>query len=53
MLGGLTASTAFIGSLRTAASWIREFVRAHPKYRGDSVVSQEINYDLMVAIDEM
>ena len=41
------------GSLRTAASWIREFVRAHPKYRGDSVVSQEINYDLMVAIDEM
>ena len=26
---------------------------AHPQYRGDSVVSQEINYDLMVAIDEM
>ena len=28
-------------------------MRAHPQYRGDSVVSQEINYDLMVAVDEM
>ncbi|KAI0744210.1 glutamate-cysteine ligase catalytic subunit [Daedaleopsis nitida] len=41
------------GSLRTAASWIREFVRSHPAYRFDSVVSQEINYDLMVAVDGM
>ncbi|TBU33641.1 glutamate-cysteine ligase catalytic subunit [Dichomitus squalens] len=41
------------GSLRTAASWIREFVRTHPAYKFDSVVSQEINYDLMVAIDEI
>ena len=41
------------GSLRTAASWIREFVRSHPAYKFDSVVSQEVNYDLMIAIDEM
>ena len=31
----------------------REFVLSHPAYKFDSVVSQEINYDLMVAIDEM
>ncbi|KAI0368347.1 glutamate-cysteine ligase catalytic subunit [Pilatotrama ljubarskyi] len=41
------------GSLRTAASWIRDFVRSHPAYKFDSVVSQEINYDLMVAVDEI
>ncbi|KAM5540208.1 hypothetical protein V8D89_006027 [Ganoderma adspersum] len=41
------------GSLRTAASWIREFVRSHPEYKFDSVVSPEVNYDLMIAIDEI
>lgn len=41
------------GSLRTAASWVRDFVRSHPAYKFDSVVSQEINYDLLVALDEM
>lgn len=32
---------------------MRDFVRSHPSYKFDSVVSQEINYDLMVAVDEM
>ncbi|KAG6866759.1 hypothetical protein C0991_011418 [Blastosporella zonata] len=41
------------GSLQTPATWIREFVRSHPDYKHDSVVSQEINYDLMKAVDEM
>ncbi|OCH87055.1 glutamate-cysteine ligase catalytic subunit [Obba rivulosa] len=41
------------GSLKTAATWIREFVRSHPEYKFDSVVSQEINYDLVVALDEI
>ncbi|PSR76507.1 hypothetical protein PHLCEN_2v8410 [Hermanssonia centrifuga] len=41
------------GSLRTPATWIRNFVRSHPDYKFDSVVSQEINYDMMVAIDEI
>jgi glutamate--cysteine ligase catalytic subunit len=41
------------GSLETTATWIRNFVRSHPLYKFDSVVSQEINYDLLVAVDEM
>jgi len=41
------------GTLVTAATWIRNFVRAHPAYKFDSVVSQEINYDLMKAVDEI
>lgn len=41
------------GSLQTPATWIRNFVRSHPDYKYDSVVSQETNYDLLVAIDEM
>ncbi|KAH0827865.1 glutamate-cysteine ligase-domain-containing protein [Lanmaoa asiatica] len=40
-------------SLLTTARWMREFVRSHPSYKFDSVVSQEINYDLMVAVDEI
>jgi glutamate--cysteine ligase catalytic subunit len=41
------------GSLKTAATWIRDFVRSHPSYKFDSVVNKEINYDLVVAVDEM
>ncbi|KAG1731469.1 glutamate-cysteine ligase-domain-containing protein [Suillus paluster] len=41
------------GSLQTPATWIRNFVRSHPSYKYDSVVSQEINYDLLVAVDEI
>jgi glutamate--cysteine ligase catalytic subunit len=41
------------GTLQTPATWVRDFVRSHPAYKFDSVVSQEINYDLMVAVDEM
>ncbi|KAF8556400.1 GCS-domain-containing protein [Imleria badia] len=41
------------GSLVTTARWMRDFVRSHPSYKFDSVVSQEINYDLMVAVDEV
>lgn len=46
-------STPFLGTLQTPATWIRNFVRSHPAYKFDSVVSQEINYDLMVAVDNM
>lgn len=35
------------GKLLTAASWIRKFVTTHPKYNQDSIVSEEINYELM------
>jgi glutamate--cysteine ligase catalytic subunit len=41
------------GSLKTAATWIRDFVRSQPSYKFDSVVNKEINYDLVVAVDEM
>ncbi|RXW21302.1 hypothetical protein EST38_g4569 [Candolleomyces aberdarensis] len=41
------------GSLITAATWIRNFVQSHPDYKQDSVVSKEINFDLLVAIDEI
>jgi glutamate--cysteine ligase catalytic subunit len=39
--------------LITPAAWIRNFITSHPDYKKDSRVSDEINYDLAVAIDEM
>jgi len=41
------------GSLITTASWMRRFIRSHPDYKFDSVVSDGINYDLLKAVDEM
>ena len=41
------------GRLWTEARWIREFVAKHPAYKQDSVVSEEICYDLVKAVDEM
>ena len=41
------------GTLWTGAHWIREFVAKHPGYKQDSVVSEEICYDLVRAIVEM
>ncbi|KIL62572.1 hypothetical protein M378DRAFT_12774 [Amanita muscaria Koide BX008] len=41
------------GDLQTPASWMRNFVRSHPSYKFDSVVSQEINYDLLKAVEEI
>ncbi|KAF8904414.1 glutamate-cysteine ligase catalytic subunit [Gymnopilus junonius] len=41
------------GRLLTAAAWIRNFVTSHTDYKKDSVVSQIINYDLLVAVDEI
>lgn len=41
------------GSLVTTATWMRNFVTSHPAYKHDSVVSQEINYDLCKAVDEL
>jgi len=34
----------------TAATWMREFVTSHPSYMKDSVISEEINYDLLQRI---
>ncbi|KAH6724833.1 glutamate-cysteine ligase-like protein [Leptodontidium sp. MPI-SDFR-AT-0119] len=38
------------GTLWTAAKWIREFVRSHEEYKGDSVVGEKINHDLIGAV---
>lgn len=41
------------GTLWTGAKWIREFVRSHPDYRGDSAVSEKVVYDLFKKVDEV
>ena len=41
------------GSTWTGAKWIRHFVRSHPSYQQDSVVSNEIQYDLIKAVEEI
>ncbi|KAK9459996.1 glutamate-cysteine ligase-domain-containing protein [Lipomyces oligophaga] len=41
------------GKLETAASFIRKFIRSHPAYKFDSVVSEEINYDLVKTVEKL
>ncbi|CAM1500972.1 Fc.00g101340.m01.CDS01 [Cosmosporella sp. VM-42] len=38
------------GNLDTTARWIRNFVDAHPRYKHDSVVDEEINHDIIAAV---
>jgi glutamate--cysteine ligase catalytic subunit len=38
------------GTLWTASKWIREFVKEHDHYKGDSVVDDKINHDLIKAV---
>ncbi|KAG8714672.1 hypothetical protein FRC09_017370 [Ceratobasidium sp. 395] len=40
-------------SVDTPAAWIRKFVRSHPAYEFNSVLSQEINYDLIKALEQI
>ena len=39
------------GQLWTGAKWMRHFVRSHPEYKNDSVVSEKICYDLVKAAE--
>lgn len=41
------------GALWTGAKWIRHFIRRHPQYGRDSVVSEGVNYDLLKAVEDM
>jgi glutamate--cysteine ligase catalytic subunit len=41
------------GQLKTGATWIREFIRGHEDYRGDSRVTDKINYDLMKRVEKL
>lgn len=34
------------GTLMTAATWMRRFVSSHPLYKHDSVISEELNYEV-------
>lgn len=39
--------------VKTTAKWIREFIDQHPKYNHDSIVNDEINYDLLHKMDQI
>lgn len=41
------------GALWTGAKWMRDFVSRHQEYKGDSVVSEKICYDLVKATEEI
>eukprot|EP00049_Salpingoeca_infusionum_P025960 m.22887 g.22887 ORF g.22887 m.22887 type:complete len:91 (+) comp8430_c0_seq2:2104-2376(+) len=41
------------GEVVTTATWMRDFVQAHPGYKHDSIVSDEVAYDLIQRIDEI
>ncbi|KAF2759014.1 glutamate-cysteine ligase [Pseudovirgaria hyperparasitica] len=41
------------GRLWTAARWIRHFVRTHPDYQQDSVVTEGMEYDLVKAAEDI
>ncbi|KAI8455732.1 glutamate-cysteine ligase catalytic subunit [Phakopsora pachyrhizi] len=41
------------GKLMTTATFIRNFVRTHPDYKNDSIVTDQINYDLIKKMDEI
>ncbi|XP_042213993.1 glutamate--cysteine ligase catalytic subunit-like isoform X1 [Homarus americanus] len=41
------------GTAKTTAAWMRNFVTSHPEYKQDSVVSDGIAYDLIIASSEI
>jgi glutamate--cysteine ligase catalytic subunit len=41
------------GRNKTPAKWMREFVRSHPEYKGDSVVGEGIQFDLVKKVVDM
>jgi glutamate--cysteine ligase catalytic subunit len=41
------------GELVTPATWMRNYVRNHPEYKGDSRISDSVAYDLMKACKDI
>ena len=41
------------GEIMTGASWMRQFVMNHPAYKHDSIVSDQIAYDLCVRLTKV
>ncbi len=42
-----------MGDVPTGATWQRNFVRSHPEYQGDSVVTPRIAHDLLAKIERV
>ncbi|EGR31102.1 hypothetical protein IMG5_117750 [Ichthyophthirius multifiliis] len=38
------------GKRKTLSSWIRDFVQNHPAYQKDSIINQDVNFDLVNTI---
>ncbi|XP_006893191.1 PREDICTED: glutamate--cysteine ligase catalytic subunit isoform X2 [Elephantulus edwardii] len=41
------------GELMTVARWMREFIANHPDYKQDSVITDEMNYSLIVKCNQI
>ncbi|KAH0518962.1 Glutamate--cysteine ligase catalytic subunit [Microtus ochrogaster] len=41
------------GELMTVARWMREFIANHPDYKQDSVITDEINYSLVLKCNQI
>ncbi|TIB99639.1 GCS-domain-containing protein [Wallemia mellicola] len=41
------------GKYITFATWTRNFMRSHPDYKQDSVITSKMNYDFIIAADEI
>ncbi|XP_034364846.1 glutamate--cysteine ligase catalytic subunit [Arvicanthis niloticus] len=41
------------GELMTVAKWMREFIANHPDYKQDSVITDEINYSLILKCNQI
>lgn len=41
------------GEIMTLAKWMREFVTQHPAYKKDSIVGQEIAYDMLMTMNRL
>lgn len=39
--------------VKTTARWIRDFIDSHPSYNHDSLVNDEVTYDLLVVMDKL
>ena len=41
------------GELMTTAAWVRQFLTSHPTYKQDSVVNEEMTFDLIKRMQEI
>lgn len=41
------------GELMTVARWMREFIANHPDYKQDSVITDEMNYSLILKCNQI